>query len=192
MEAGQDLWTMWSLKEWAQEMPYYKFFSVWAFKREALKSFKNRVWPTLDKAGQGNGGHFSGPPNRQRFGRQVSHTLSHLEERGVLQWSNQLTLEELLNPVTERVMLSGGTSDDKIYQAVIERAEAEQNQVMDGGDGGDSIDNSAKPERPTRRDALKAALLLQIMFGRQTRLAEAQSLRPSAITDFFTSINANA
>ncbi|KAG6839308.1 hypothetical protein C0991_003807 [Blastosporella zonata] len=28
MEAGQDLWTMWSLQEWAQEMPYYKFFSV--------------------------------------------------------------------------------------------------------------------------------------------------------------------
>ncbi|KAG6839330.1 hypothetical protein C0991_003593 [Blastosporella zonata] len=28
MEAGQDLWTMWSLREWAQEMPYYKFFSV--------------------------------------------------------------------------------------------------------------------------------------------------------------------
>ncbi|KAG6863392.1 hypothetical protein C0991_006278 [Blastosporella zonata] len=28
MEAGQELWTMWSLKEWAQEMPYYKFFSV--------------------------------------------------------------------------------------------------------------------------------------------------------------------
>ncbi|KAG6851698.1 hypothetical protein C0991_006937 [Blastosporella zonata] len=28
MEAGQELWTMWSLKEWAQEAPYYKFFSV--------------------------------------------------------------------------------------------------------------------------------------------------------------------
>ncbi|KAG6859458.1 hypothetical protein C0991_000658, partial [Blastosporella zonata] len=28
MEAGQDLWMMWSLREWAQEMPYYKFFSV--------------------------------------------------------------------------------------------------------------------------------------------------------------------
>ncbi|KAG6852318.1 hypothetical protein C0991_000918, partial [Blastosporella zonata] len=28
MEAGQDLWKMWSLKEWAQEMPYYKFLSV--------------------------------------------------------------------------------------------------------------------------------------------------------------------
>ncbi|KAG6852131.1 hypothetical protein C0991_002798 [Blastosporella zonata] len=28
MEAGQDLWMMWSLKEWAQEAPYYKFFSV--------------------------------------------------------------------------------------------------------------------------------------------------------------------
>ncbi|KAG6847863.1 hypothetical protein C0991_001311, partial [Blastosporella zonata] len=28
MEAGQDLWTMWSLKEWAQEAPYSKFFSV--------------------------------------------------------------------------------------------------------------------------------------------------------------------
>ncbi|KAG6863913.1 hypothetical protein C0991_002113 [Blastosporella zonata] len=28
MEAGQDLWTMWSLREWAQEMPYYKFFSM--------------------------------------------------------------------------------------------------------------------------------------------------------------------
>ncbi|KAG6851769.1 hypothetical protein C0991_006315 [Blastosporella zonata] len=28
MEAGQDLWTMWSLREWAQEAPYSKFFSV--------------------------------------------------------------------------------------------------------------------------------------------------------------------
>ncbi|KAG6839309.1 hypothetical protein C0991_003796 [Blastosporella zonata] len=28
MEAGQDLWTMWSLRDWAQEIPYYKFFSV--------------------------------------------------------------------------------------------------------------------------------------------------------------------
>ncbi|KAG6862645.1 hypothetical protein C0991_011087, partial [Blastosporella zonata] len=28
MEAGQELWTMWSLKEWAQEAPYNKFFSV--------------------------------------------------------------------------------------------------------------------------------------------------------------------
>ncbi|KAG6859545.1 hypothetical protein C0991_000541 [Blastosporella zonata] len=28
MEAGQELWMVWSLKEWAQEMPYYKFFSV--------------------------------------------------------------------------------------------------------------------------------------------------------------------
>ncbi|KAG6838724.1 hypothetical protein C0991_009191, partial [Blastosporella zonata] len=28
MEAGQDLWMVWSLKEWAQEMPYYKFFLV--------------------------------------------------------------------------------------------------------------------------------------------------------------------
>ncbi|KAG6838244.1 hypothetical protein C0991_000848, partial [Blastosporella zonata] len=28
MEAGQDLWTMWSLKDWAQGMLYYKFFSV--------------------------------------------------------------------------------------------------------------------------------------------------------------------
>ncbi|KAG6839017.1 hypothetical protein C0991_006576 [Blastosporella zonata] len=26
MEAGQDLWTMWSLKEWAQEAPYYNHF----------------------------------------------------------------------------------------------------------------------------------------------------------------------
>ncbi|KAG6863517.1 hypothetical protein C0991_005336 [Blastosporella zonata] len=30
MEAGQELWTMWSLKEWAQEMPYYKFFLVYS------------------------------------------------------------------------------------------------------------------------------------------------------------------
>ncbi|KAG6851851.1 hypothetical protein C0991_005497 [Blastosporella zonata] len=28
LEAGQDLWTAWSLKEWAQEAPYNKFFSV--------------------------------------------------------------------------------------------------------------------------------------------------------------------
>ncbi|KAG6863363.1 hypothetical protein C0991_006447 [Blastosporella zonata] len=30
MEAGQELWTMWSLKEWAQEAPYYKFFLVYS------------------------------------------------------------------------------------------------------------------------------------------------------------------
>ncbi|KAG6863181.1 hypothetical protein C0991_007701 [Blastosporella zonata] len=29
MEAGQDLWTMWSLKEWVQEAPYYRFFLVY-------------------------------------------------------------------------------------------------------------------------------------------------------------------
>ncbi|KAG6863671.1 hypothetical protein C0991_004186 [Blastosporella zonata] len=28
MEAGQELWTRWSLQAWAQEMPYYKFFAV--------------------------------------------------------------------------------------------------------------------------------------------------------------------
>ncbi|KAG6838653.1 hypothetical protein C0991_009943, partial [Blastosporella zonata] len=28
MEAGQELWTTWSLKEWAQEAPYNKFFAV--------------------------------------------------------------------------------------------------------------------------------------------------------------------
>ncbi|KAG6851474.1 hypothetical protein C0991_008874, partial [Blastosporella zonata] len=28
MEAGQDLWTVWSARDWAQEMPYYRFFSV--------------------------------------------------------------------------------------------------------------------------------------------------------------------
>ncbi|KAG6849543.1 hypothetical protein C0991_011354 [Blastosporella zonata] len=28
MEAGQELWTVWSLKEWAQEAPYNKFFAV--------------------------------------------------------------------------------------------------------------------------------------------------------------------
>ncbi|KAG6839337.1 hypothetical protein C0991_003490 [Blastosporella zonata] len=28
MEAGRDLWMMWSLKEWVQEAPYNKFFSV--------------------------------------------------------------------------------------------------------------------------------------------------------------------
>ncbi|KAG6838621.1 hypothetical protein C0991_010177, partial [Blastosporella zonata] len=28
MDAGQELWTTWSLKEWAQEAPYNKFFAV--------------------------------------------------------------------------------------------------------------------------------------------------------------------
>ncbi|KAG6863388.1 hypothetical protein C0991_006298, partial [Blastosporella zonata] len=28
MEAGQDLWAVWSMRDWAQEMPYYRFFSV--------------------------------------------------------------------------------------------------------------------------------------------------------------------
>ncbi|KAG6839418.1 hypothetical protein C0991_002712, partial [Blastosporella zonata] len=119
MEAGQDLWMVWSLKEWAQEIPYYKFFSVamvpgrqsvtladinmgntqemplfeednkdfetllvqnpwasskslgkrkarailgrWALEREALKSFENGVWPTLNETGQATGRCFGCP-----------------------------------------------------------------------------------------------------------------------------------
>ncbi|KAG6862935.1 hypothetical protein C0991_009384 [Blastosporella zonata] len=38
MEAGQELWTMWSLKEWAQEAPYNKFFAVGG---------GQSLWPTL-------------------------------------------------------------------------------------------------------------------------------------------------
>ncbi|KAG6864117.1 hypothetical protein C0991_012351 [Blastosporella zonata] len=135
--------------------------------------------------------------------KEVTDTLSNLEERGILHTRNRLTLEELLNPVSERVILSG--SEDDIYQAVMERVEGEQNQEINGGDDGD-IDIIPKP---TRGDALKAASLLQeyvldmdesfaremeailAKFGRQTRLAEVKSLHLSAITDYFTPIDAN-
>ncbi|KAG6863386.1 hypothetical protein C0991_006314 [Blastosporella zonata] len=50
---------------------------------------------------------------------KVTASLSHLETIGVLQKSNRMDLDEVLNPAHENDMFDDG-SDEEIYQAVID------------------------------------------------------------------------
>jgi hypothetical protein len=131
----------------------------------------------------------------------VSASLDHLEEIGVLQRGNWMDLTELLNPVSEGNVYKEVT-EEEIYQAVVERCEAEQQKDINGGD--DSDDDSESAEKPSRHEALSAALTIQkyiaeldepfahklegllASFGHQTCLDELRSLRPTTITDYFT------
>ncbi|KAH0589879.1 hypothetical protein H2248_000070 [Termitomyces sp. 'cryptogamus'] len=148
------------------------------------------------------------PQDVDREYAEVERALSHLENLGVLQHSNRMAINELLNPVTEDKMCNNETEKEikrDIYAAVVERREAEQNREKNGGDVLDDDDEaiSEKPS-PSRREALSAAstLLTYISdvdqpyarklegilanFGHQTRLEEFQSLRPTTLAEFFT------
>ena len=49
----------------------------------------------------------------------VTAALDDLTSRGVLQASNRMTIEELLNPLDESINVDGAT-DDEIYKAVMD------------------------------------------------------------------------
>jgi hypothetical protein len=132
--------------------------------------------------------------------KDVADLLHQLEELGVLQQRNWMDLKELLNPVSEQERV-GEISEDEIFRSVQEMLEAEQ---MMEANGGDDVDDTVVDEKPTRKDALKAAFTLRnyvadinesfarklegnlISFGRQTRLEAARAMQPTYITDYFT------
>ncbi|KAG6839566.1 hypothetical protein C0991_001449, partial [Blastosporella zonata] len=133
---------------------------------------------------------------------QITKSLAHLKARGVLHTKNMMSLSELLNPAGENLIHDDSTDKD-ICEAVLERHEGEQNQEKNGGD--DDGEAAVLRPKPLRQNALQAAATLKdyIMdvnepyardlellldkFGRQTRLDEAQALKPTNITDYFTS-----
>ena len=81
--------------------------------------------------------------------------MDGLQQRGVLQASNRMSLEELLNPVAESQTIDA-TLDEEIYSAVME---AQHGNLMTNDDS-DAEDGPVDPP-PTRCEALKAALLIK-------------------------------
>ena len=132
--------------------------------------------------------------------RQVEIALNDLVQTGMLQGSNCMDIESLLNPAGESQVLME-TSDHEIYQTVMDAIDACENIEINGGD---DIDNDIPLEpRPTRRDVLKAistigryvddlnepiARKMEAVlesFSRQLRLDETRTMKGSILTDFF-------
>ena len=133
--------------------------------------------------------------------KQVEAALDDLVAMGALQGKNRMDIESLLNPADESQVLTG-TSDEDIYQAVIDSIAARENIEINGGDNVNEDDIPIEP-RPTRRDILKAASTINRYlddlnnpiarklegllgsFNRQLHLEESQSTKETVITDFF-------
>jgi hypothetical protein len=133
----------------------------------------------------------------------VTAALDDLALRGVLQASNRMTVEELLNPLDESTSMDKVT-DEEIYKAVMDsKAERENAAANDIGD--DDVDDNAPIELPpSRHEALQAKIVIEKYvetidepytcklesiladFARSTRLIETQNKKVSLLTDYFT------
>ena len=129
--------------------------------------------------------------------KQVEAVLDDLVATGALQKGNRMDIESLLNPAGESHILTE-TSDEEIYQAVIDAKEAHENLE------GDDIDECPLSEpRPTHRDLLKAvstinkyieevndplARRIEALLGtlnRHIRVDEARNMKETLLTDYF-------
>jgi len=134
--------------------------------------------------------------------KEVEAALDELVSTGALQTGNRMDIDTLLNPETERCVMDE-TTDEEIFEAVMESRRAEENGPMNSGD--DDVDDDACVEaRPTRHEAMQAASVMKRYiddlddpfarkleailgsFGRQMRLDEARSMVPTQMTDYFT------
>ena len=135
-----------------------------------------------------------------RAERQVEAALDDLVATGVLQQTNRMDIESLLNPEGESHTLTE-TSDQEIYEAVMAAIEAREN--IDINDGDDIEDGSHVDPRPTYRDVLKAVSTIRryiedfndpiarkmealfTSFNMKIRSDESRGMRSTVITDFF-------
>ena len=133
--------------------------------------------------------------------RSVETSLDELEHTGVLQRTNRLKLNDLLNPESERQVMEH-TTDEEIFHAVMASRAAEEDIELVGGADDDDDDAEILP-RPSRRAALEAAATLEryisvieepyarklegflLSFGRQTRFEDTQNMVPTVMTDYF-------
>ena len=86
--------------------------------------------------------------------RQVEAALDDLVATGALQKTNRMDIESLLNPEGESTLLTE-TSDQEIYQAVMDAVDARENIHINSTDDIDDIQSATNPH-PTRCDVLKA------------------------------------
>ncbi|KAF8221230.1 hypothetical protein L208DRAFT_1329336 [Tricholoma matsutake] len=111
-----------------------------------------------------------------------------------------MDIESLLNPANESQVLTG-TSDEDIYQAVMDSIAAHENIKINGGDDVNEDDIPIKP-CPTQCNILKAASTINRylddlnnlithkleglpgLFNIQICLEESQSTKETVITDF--------
>jgi hypothetical protein len=87
--------------------------------------------------------------------KRVEAALDDLVAMGALQAKNRMDIESLLNPARESHVLTE-TSDQEIYQTIIDSIAACENMEISGGD--DAINENDMPvePRPTQRKVLKA------------------------------------
>ena len=135
--------------------------------------------------------------------RQVEAALNDLVATGALQKTNRMDINTLLNPEGESHNLTE-TSDNEIYQAVIDAIDARENLDINSGDDIDPTD-SADP-LPTHREVLKAVSTIRryvedlndpvarkmeahlASFNMKIRLDGTRRMKNSLLTDFFTKL----
>ena len=137
--------------------------------------------------------------------KEVKAALETLVATGVLQSNNWMSIEALLNP-QEELLTVKETTDEEIFQAVMDAKKVREESTHDKGDNDIEDDSLSYIIRPTCNEALQAAFVVKKYieelsnlfahklegiinsFGRQTRLIEAQALKPTVMTDYFICI----
>ncbi|KAJ3965147.1 hypothetical protein EV361DRAFT_966999 [Lentinula raphanica] len=137
---------------------------------------------------------------------EVEQRLDDLEARGVLQHSNRMNIESLLNPVVEWEFMNEDMVEgieQGIFKSVMNAVHAREDSEINGGD--DDADNDypvASDPCPSRRKALAAVSTVQryiqdmdepfawkleglpASFGRQARLEDAESRVQTKIIEY--------
>jgi hypothetical protein len=91
------------------------------------------------------------PEGTDRAKKDISDSLNHLEELGILHRWNQMDLVELLNPVSEQELV-GKILDEEIFQSFVDM------QTMEVTGGNDVDDDDDGPDKkPTSKEALAVA-----------------------------------
>ena len=117
-----------------------------------------------------------------------------------------MSLEALLNPVEELIMVTE-TTDEEIYGAVMDARKVHEVAAIVGTGDHDVDDDAVDDTSPSCKEALQASLTLKkypqnfddsfahkleamlSSFGHKTRLIESQNLKPTLVTDYFPWIN---
>ena len=141
-----------------------------------------------------------GPCSIIRAETLIQHALDDLEERGVLQRSNRMDLNEILNLAVESDHNIFDATDEDIYHAVMDANEVRER----SGDSSDDPDTVAVKQVTTRKEALQGAMailnylgtwddpfarqveVIMGSFGRKTRALEMQGMRDDKITTYFS------
>jgi hypothetical protein len=131
---------------------------------------------------------------------QVLNALDDLELTGALQATNRMDIEALLNPEGECQTMDEST-DEEIYQVVMDAVDAHKNIDKNGGD---DVNSGLVEARPTICEVQQAVAVLNKYidevddpiarnleavlgsFNHKPHLDEAKSMRTNVLTNFFS------